>query len=208
MDVEEAVRKALESKPRKFVESIDLAINLQGVDLTKPQNRIDETIVLPKGLGKDRKIAAFCGGEMAVQAERMGIRVIPQPEIEKLAKDKKAAKKLAKDFDFFIAEAPLMPLIGRLLGPVLGPRGKMPIPIPPGTQLEPVVNRLKNTVRLRSKDKPAIHVCVGTRNMKVEDIAENIREVLSKIEGKMEKGAQNIKSVYIKTTMGSPVRIR
>ena len=75
-------------------------------------------------------------------------------------------------FDFFIAEAPLMPVIGKRLGVVLGPRGKMPKPLPPGADPTPVIISLRNTVRVRSRDKKTFHAPIGTRDMPPEDSAE------------------------------------
>jgi large subunit ribosomal protein L1 len=117
------------------------------------------------------------------------------------------AKKLANEIDFFIAQTDLMPLVGRYIGPVLGPRGKMPKPIPPGAPLEPLVKRLKKTVMVRTKEKPVIHVPAGTEDMKDESLIENIEAILTFVERKLEKGLNNIKSVYLSTTMGPSVRV-
>jgi len=195
------------AKKRNFVQSVDLAINLKDIDLKKPENRINEELALPKGRGKKLKVAVIADGEMALQAKEVADRVITKEELEELAKDKKAAKKIANDIDFFIAQSDLMTTVGRFLGPVLGPRGKIPKPLPPGAPIAPLADRLRKTVRLRSKDKPVIHVAVGTEDMSDEDIAENIETVLTHLERRLEKGFNNIRSVYIKTTMGPSVRL-
>jgi large subunit ribosomal protein L1 len=198
-------RKA--SKKRNFTQSFDLAINLRDVDMSKPENRLAEEVVLPKGRGKPVKVAVIAGDELAPAAKEHADLVITREELEELAKDKKKAKKLANDIDFFIAQAELMPLIGRFLGPVLGPRGKMPKPVPPNAPIAAIVERLRRTVRLRTKDKPVIHVAVGSEEMSDEEIAQNVEAVLSHLERKLDKGMGNIKSVYIKTTMGPSVRV-
>ncbi len=198
-------RKA--SKKRNFTQSCDLAINLRAIDMSKPENRLNEEVVLPKGRGKHVKVAIIAGDELALAAKEHADMVITKEELEELAKDKKKAKKIANDIDFFIAQAELMPLIGRFLGPVLGPRGKMPKPVPPNAPIAAIVERLRRTVRLRTKDKPVIHVAVGSEDMSDEDIAQNVEAVLSHLERKLDKGMGNIKSVYIKTTMGPSVRV-
>ncbi|NOZ59583.1 MAG: 50S ribosomal protein L1 [Euryarchaeota archaeon] len=198
-------RKA--SKKRNFTQSFDLAINLRDVDMSKPENRLSEEVVLPKGRGKPVKVAVIAGDELALAAKEHADLVITKEELEELAKDKKKAKKLANDIDFFIAQAELMPTIGRFLGPVLGPRGKMPKPVPPNAPIAAIVERLRRTVRLRTKDKPVIHVAVGSEEMSDEEIAQNVEAVLSHLERKLDKGMGNIKSVYIKTTMGPSVRV-
>jgi len=202
--VEEA-RKA--SKKRNFTQSFDLAINLRDIDMSKPENRLSEEVVLPKGRGKPVKVAVIAGDELALAAKEHADMVITKEELEELAKDKRKAKKIANDIDFFIAQAELMPLIGRFLGPVLGPRGKMPKPVPPNAPIAAIVERLRRTVRLRTKDKPVIHVPVGSEDMSDEDIAQNIEAVLTHLERKLEKGLGNIKSVYLKTTMGPSVKV-
>jgi large subunit ribosomal protein L1 len=182
-------------------------VNLKDIDLSLPKNRIDEEIVLPKGRGKPVKIGVFGSGELAVKSKTLAEIVIQPEEIEDLADDKKKAKNLANTHDFFIAEAPLMPVIGRHLGVVLGPRGKMPKPVPPGADPTGVINSLRNTVRVRSKDRRTFHTLVGTKDMSVEDLAENIDVVMKRILSKLERGKFNIYSVYVKTTMGKSARL-
>jgi len=203
-----AVKEALESaKERKFSESVDLAVNLKDIDLSIPKNRVDDEILLPKGRGRAVKIAVFGSGELALKAKTVADTVISPEELDDLADDKKAAKKMANEHAFFIAEAPLMPVIGKKLGVVLGPRGKMPKPIPPGTDPTPIIKNLRNTVRVRSKDRRTFHAPVGTRDMSPEDLAENVDVIIKRIIGKLERGRMNIASVYIKTTMGESVRL-
>ncbi len=209
-EILEAVEKALaeeNNKKRKFVQSVDLVVNLKDVDLKKPENRIDEEIELPKGRGKEAKIAVFASGELAFKAKNVADAVITPEQIKELAEDKKKAKKLAEEYDFFVAEAPLMPTIGRALGRVFAPRGKMPKPIPPDADIEAVVKKLKKSIRIRSKDRPTFHCLVGREEIPPEDIAENVEAVLQRIEGKLERGRMNIRSAYIKTTMGTAVRV-
>jgi large subunit ribosomal protein L1 len=206
--ISKAIAKVREkSKRRNFLQSIDLAINLKDLDMNKPENRLNEELVLPAGRGKPVKVAVIGEEELALQAKKLADRVISKERLEELAKDKKVAKKLANEIDFFIAQTDLMPLVGRYIGPVLGPRGKMPKPIPPGVPLEPLVKRLKKTVMVRTKEKPVIHVPAGTEDMKDENLIENIEAILTFVERKLEKGLNNIKSVYLSTTMGPSVRV-
>jgi large subunit ribosomal protein L1 len=206
----QAVSKALEAskaQERKFSQSVDLAILLKNVDLSVPKNRIDEDVILPKGRGKPAKVGVFAQGEGAVKARKVADLVIQPDEIEALQKNKRQFKRHVNDMTYFLAEAPLMANIGKTLGVVLGPRGKMPRPIPPGADPSPQVSNLRNTVKVRSKDKKVFHCVVGTEAMKVEDLAENIEAILKRIESKLEHGRMNLGSVYVKTTMGPSVRL-
>lgn len=203
----ETVKKALEAaKPRQFKESVEVALNLREVDLSVPKNRIDEEIVLPKGRGKVVKICVFASGELALKAKDVADLVIQPQEIETYAGDKRKAHKLAQEYDFFVAEAPLMPVIGRRLGIVLGPRGKMPRPVPPTADPTNLINAMRSTVRVRSKDRRTFHAAIGTRDMKAEDLADNLDALLRRVMGKLERGRFNIASAYVKTTMGPAVR--
>lgn len=204
----ETVKKVVEdSKQRNFEESIDIAFNLKDIDLSVPKNRVELEVVLPKGRGKDVKVAVFGGAEMALKAKKVADLVIQPEDLEDLADDKKKAKEIARIYGFFVAEAPLMPVIGKRLGMVLAPRGKMPRPIPPGADPSSLINGLRNTVRIRSRDKRTFHAPVGTKSMSVEDLAENIDEVLKRVVGVLDRGKLNLASVHLKTTMGSSVRL-
>lgn len=205
----ESVKKILDISPqRKFEESVELAINLKNVDLSQPQNRIDEEIILPHGRGKPVKIAVFAKGEVAQQAKAAGADYIfDETDIDELANDPARARNLANEVDFFIAETAFMPKIGKTLGRVLGPRGKMPEPLTPDKDITQLINRARSSIKVRSKDRPTFHIPIGRRSMEPETLAENAETVLKRIEQKLERGTQNIRSVYIKTTMGPAVRV-
>lgn len=203
----ETIKKLLEAaKPRNFKESVEVAVNLRDVDLSVPKNRVEEDVVLPRGRGRPTRVAVFASGELALKARSAADLVIQPQEIEEYASDKRKARKLANSFDFFIAEAPLMPVIGKRLGIVLGPRGRMPRPVPPTADPTNLVNAMRNTVRVRSRDKRTFHAAIGTRDMTPEDLAENLDALMRRILGKLERGRFNVQSAYVKTTMGPAVR--
>lgn len=207
-NVGELVKKALEgSKERKFQESVDLAINLKGVDLSQPKNRIEEEIMLPKGRGSVVKIGVFGSGELAEKAKGVADIVITPEQLEEYADNKREARKLVGNHNFFIAEAPLMPVIGKRLGAVMGPRGKMPKPIPPGADPSGMITSLKKTIKVRSKDKKTFHTMVGTKEMSSEDLEINIQAVVKRVTSKLKQNDNNIASIYVKTTMGPAVRL-
>jgi len=203
-----AVQKALESaKKRKFTETVELAINLKDVDLTIPKNRIQDDIILPHGRGKAVRICVIGGGELALKAKAVADLVITPDELGTIADSKKEAKRIAGSIDYFIAEAPLMAVVGKKLGTVLGPRGKMPKPIPPGVDPTGMVENLRKSVSIRTKDKITFHAPVGTADMDPVKIAENIDAIIKRVETRLEKGKMNIASSYVKTTMGPSERI-
>lgn len=207
-NVLEAVKKAKEqSKPRNFTQSMDMIINVRDLDVKKPENRFNEEVTLPNGRGKDVKIGVIADGELIVQAKDAGVDlVINKADLEELGKDRKAAKELVNSIDFFVAQADMMPLVGRFLGPILGPRNKMPKPVPANIKLEPLLERLQNTVKVGIKQQPSIQIIVGSQDMTDEEIAENIETVLTILDRQLDKGRNQIKSMFIKTTMGPTVR--
>jgi large subunit ribosomal protein L1 len=202
--VNEALAKA---KPREFAESVELSVNLKDLDLSIPKNRLEDEIPLPNGRGRPVKVAVFGSPELLQKVRNAADMTVAPAELDELMKNKKSAKKMVEEVDFFLAEAPLMPTIGRRLGVVLGPRGKMPRPVPPGSDPTNLVNALKRSIRVRSKGNRTFHAPVGTREMPPEQIAQNVDAVLNRIVGKLERGRTNIESVYLKTTMGPSVRL-
>lgn len=204
-----AVKSAIEKAPkRNFQESLEIIVNLRNIDMAQPKNRIDETMLLPHGTGRVEKIAVLGKGDITTQAKAAGVDLIIGPEeIERLGGEKREARQMADTYRFFLAETAVMPLVGRFLGTRLGPRGKMPQPIPQGVDIGPIVERLRNSVKFRTKDKKTFHVKVGSTSMNPDDIAENIDAVLKKVEANLESGAMNIRSVYVKTSMGPAERL-
>ena len=208
-EVLEAVKEAKEqSKPRNFTQSVDMIVNIRDLDVKKPENRFNEEVTLPNGRGKEVKIGVIADGELIVQAKDAGVAlVINKADLEELGKDRKAAKKAANSVDFFIAQADMMPLVGRFLGPVLGPRKKMPKPIPASANPETILGRLRSTIKIRVKDQPIIQSIVGSEDMTEAQVAENIDAIMDVLDRNLEKGSKQIKAMYLKTTMGPVTRV-
>ena len=201
------MKKLLETAPpRKFKESVEISINIKDVDLSVPKNRIDVEVALPKGRGKAVRICVIGSAELAFKAKSSADLVIQPEQLEDVAGNKKKVRDLARKFDYFIAEAPLMPVIGKRMGQILGPHGKMPKPIPPHADPVPVIAAVRNTVRVKSGERRTFHAPVGTRDMTPEDIAENVDFLYKRVLAKLERGRLSIHSIYLKTTMGPAVR--
>ena len=200
------LRKTITEK--KFTQSIDLVVRLREVDLKKPENRINEAIALPNPPEKGLKICVIASGDLATRAKSAGAdMLVGRQEMDNYAKDKKAARKLAQEYDFFIAEAPMMPLVGRALGSFLGPRGKMPTPVPPNAPIEQIVSNHRKMVRVRMREQPVLQCRIGTETMADDKLVENIQAVESRIEQKLERGFKNIGEILVKGTMSKPVKI-
>ncbi|RLI37786.1 50S ribosomal protein L1 [Candidatus Bathyarchaeota archaeon] len=207
--VRDAIRELREkTKKRNFNQSVELIINLRDVDMKRPEERIQELIELPHPIGKEVKVCVFATGDMALRARRSGAdMVLGREEIEALLNDKKEQRRIANSVDFFLAEPTLMPLIGRVFGSILGPRGKMPRPVPPTADIGREIDRARRMVLVRTRGQPVLHCRVGTENMTDEELTDNIQTVLRRIEGRLRRGMRNIKSVFLKMTMGPSVRV-
>ncbi len=208
----DVIKKVREnSKKRNFTQSIELYFNLKDLNLKKPEEQVEFFTQEPKPVGK-KKVCAIVGPETETSAKEACDKVILQSELEKYKKDKKASKKLAEEYDFFIAQANLMGPIAGTFGRIFGPRGKMPNPkagcvVAPKASLKSLYERLQSTVKVSAKKFPVIHIVVGTEDMSDEDIGENIMHFLDQVEHHLPKELHNVKSVLVKTTMGSPVKL-
>jgi large subunit ribosomal protein L1 len=206
----DAVKQAKEkSGGKKFNQTVDLILNIQEIDMKAPEGKIQEVVELPHATGKPNKIVVVASGELAMKARHANAdKVIERGDLEALAGKKKDLRALASEYDVFVSEAPLMALVGKTLGPVLGPRGKMPIPVPPTADVLPLLEKHRKTVMVRMRTQPIIQVSVGSESMSDDDLYDNIQAVLRVLDGKLKRGLKNVKNVYIKTAMGVPVKIK
>lgn len=210
--IKAALAKAKDiSEKRNFKQSYDIIINLKGLDLKKQEHQIDTFITLPHSRGKKVKVCALVGAELEEQAKGIYDFVMLSDNFERY-KDKKEIKKIANSFDFFIAQANIMPKVATVFGRVFGPRGKMPNPksgciVAPNANIKPLYERLQRTVRATVKSAPLIQCAIGAENMDTGDIAENALAVYSSLLQVLPNEKHNIKDIYIKLTMGKPVKL-
>jgi large subunit ribosomal protein L1 len=205
-EFEEAVEEAIKnSDDRNFTESLDLIINFRDIDLSDPNNRFNEDFKLPYQADEDVKVAVI--GESIVNNADNADKTINKDELEEMYDNPDRAKDLAEEFSFLIAEAPLMPKIGQQLGQIFGPRNMMPDPMPPGSDPTDEIEALRNTVTLRLREDPLMQVKIGNEDQDEEEVASNAEAIYDFVEGKLPQGRNNIKSVLVKTTMGSPAEV-
>lgn len=206
----DAVKEAKEkSGQKKFNQTVDLILDIKEIDMKAPEGKITEVVELPHATAKPNKICFVASGELALRARRANAdNVIERADLDNLAGKKKELRKIATDYDVFVSEASLMATVGRTLGPVLGPRGKMPIPIPPTADIAALIEKHRKTVVVRMRNQPIIQVTVGTQNQSDDDLVDNIQAILRVLEGKLKRGLKNIEMAFIKTSMGTPVKIK
>ncbi len=199
------------SKTRKFRQSVELYVNFKGLDFSKNENKIDLNIPLPVATGKsEAKVLVFAkDADFASRAKEKANRVILESEIAKL--DKKEAARLADEFDIVLSEGSVMLSVGKYLGPVLAPKGKMPKIIPAEVSaIESALRQIKGSIRVTNKKgklMPMLHCLVGNESFKNEDLTENVYAVYSAIVNALPGKQQNIKSLVLKLTMGPPIKL-
>jgi len=206
----DAVKEAkTKSGDKKFNQTIELILDIKEIDMKAPEGKITEVVELPHASAKPNKICFIASGELALKARRANAdNVIERADLDELAGKKKELRKIASAFDVFVSEASLMQTVGRTLGPVLGPRGKMPVPIPPTADVESLITKHRKTVVVRMRNQPIIQTTVGTANQSDDELVDNIQTVLRVLEGKLKRGLKNIDVVFIKTSMGTPIKIK
>ena len=198
--IRKGIEKALEEKgKRNFVQTLEMIINFRNVDFSKQENRLNLTIFLPNGLGKEKEVVIFSD---SLEAKKYG-RVITSKEIEALSKNKKELEKL-KDA-ILLADPKLISVVLRYLGQYLGPRGKIPKVIT--RSLEEEIREARSSIKLQSKGRylPTIQCPIGSESMSIDQLTENAKKVLEEISTKVQRG--NIKNIYFKLTMGKAVKV-
>jgi large subunit ribosomal protein L1 len=133
--------------------------------------------------------------------------VIEPEELDRLGTNKREARKIVREYDFFLADTSLMSSVGRSLGQFLGPKGKMPSPFPYGAPIETIAERFRGSVRVRAKNQLNVSTKIGDEKMQDEELVANAGVVISAIEKKLPQGDKNIRNALIKFTMGKPSKL-
>ncbi|HZO11494.1 MAG TPA: 50S ribosomal protein L1 [Nitrososphaeraceae archaeon] len=189
---------------RNFTQSAEMTLILKDIDVKKGFS-INEVVNLPNKTMKTSRICVFASGDMGMRARKAQVdRVIEPDELDRLATNKKDAKKVVKAYDFFFADTTLMSNVGRSLGQFMGPKGKMPSPITYGAPIENIAERFRGSVRARAKNQLNISAKIGDEKMKDEHLVDNALAVISTIEKKLPQGDKNIRNAVIKFTMSNP----
>ncbi len=196
MLLDEAIKQLVQQSKKNFAQSLDLIITLRNIDLKKPENKFSKDILLPHGRGKDI--------EVGIISDRIP-GAVTKSDIEGMSK--KDIKMLSKKYTFFLCEAPLMPLVGKVLGRYLGPKGKMPRLLPPSQDVNALVSEMKMSVRVNVSTIPMIQIPVGTEKMGMDQLKENVLSVIDDVRKALPKGESQIKAVMIKLTMSKPVKV-
>ncbi|HEY6282735.1 MAG TPA: 50S ribosomal protein L1 [Nitrososphaerales archaeon] len=204
----ELVKKGKDqAKETKFTQSVEVMITLKEVDPKKTDLNINEIVYLPHPTTKQARICFIGSGDLAVRAKAAKVDLVIEPsQLENYGGSKRDAKKLARAYDFFLADTALMPRVGKVLGQALGPKGKIPTPVPPNASIEAMANRMRTAIRVRSRGSLGVMAKVGDSKLTEQQLTENILSAITAIVKKLPNGDRNIKTVMVKTTMGKPAK--
>jgi len=194
-----------EAKQRKFTQAIELIINFKDIDVKKGF-ALNEVVQLPK-TSSPATVCVMATGDMGLKAKQANADiVIGTSELEKFATNKRESRKFVNKYDFFLADTKVMPLVGKTLGQLLGPRGKMPTPVPFDAPIESFLQRFRSSIKVRTRASLSISCKIGDESMDDTDLATNAHAVLAAIEKKLPNGERNIKRIMLKTSMGKPLK--
>ena len=204
----EVIKKSKESdKKRKFNQSVEMIMVFRDIDVKKGF-AINEIIQLPKKINRPASVCIMATGDMGIKAKKANAdRVINEDELTKLGANKRESRKIINKYDFFLADTKLMPTVGKVLGQLLGPRGKMPTPVPFNAPIESFLERFRASIKVRVKGSLSMSCKIGEENMDDLDLAANANAVATTIEKKLPNGNKNIKKIMVKTTMGNIVKL-
>ena len=189
---------------RNFSQSAELMLILKDIDVKKGFS-INEVVNLPNKITKTSSVCVFASGDMGMRARKAQVdRVIEPEELDRLGTNKKDARKIVKAYDFFLADTALMSSVGRSLGQFMGPKGKMPSPLPYGAPIENITERFRASVRARAKNQLNVSAKIGDEKMEDDHLVNNALAVISAIEKKLPQGDKNIHNAIIKFTMSKP----
>ena len=209
----EFLKQLREKSPKKnFVQKVDLIINLRNLNLKNPEENVDFFVNLPHAPGKKIKICALVGKELEERAKVFD-NMIKKDEFLKYQDNKKELKKLAQDYDYFVAQANLMTEVAKVFGRTLGPRNKMPNPksgavVTPASDLNELKAKLEKAVRLKTRNEPILKTYVGNESMKDDELADNIITIYDSVLKALPQAEGNLKDFILKLTMGPALKVK
>ena len=202
----EMIQQAKEStKKRKFKQSVEMIVVFKDIDVKKGF-ALNEVVQLPK-TSSPATVCIMATGDMGQKAkDAKADAVVGAEQLDKFAADKRASRKFINKYDFFLADTQIMPAVGKVLGQLLGPRGKMPTPVPFNASVESFLQRFRSSIKVRARATLAMSCKIGDESMENSDLAINAHAVLSAVEKKLPNGEKNLKRIIIKTTMGKAIK--
>ena len=193
-------------KQRKFKQTVELIMVFRDIDVKKGF-AINETVQLPRKISHPASVCVVASGDLGLKAKSANAdRVVDGTEVNKVGANKRESRKLINGYDFFLSDTSLMATVGKTLGQFMGPRGKMPTPVPFNAPIDSILERFRSSIRVRLRNSLSLACKIGDETMSDEDLVANANAVIGLVEKKLPSGDKNIKKIMIKTTMGKLVK--
>ncbi|XP_033104842.1 60S ribosomal protein L10a-like [Anneissia japonica] len=205
-DAVAAIIQGSKDKKRKFVETVELQINLKNYDPQKDK-RFSGTVKLHSIPRPKFSVCILGDQQHCDEAQDLGIPCMNADALKKLNKNKKLVKKLAKKYDAFLASDSLIKQIPKLLGPGLNKAGKFPTLVSHQEPLTNKVEEVKATIKFQMKKVLCLAVACGHIEMSDDELVANISLAINFLVSLLKKNWQNVRSLYVKSTMGKPQRL-
>lgn len=200
------------TKPRKFVQSVELIVNFRDLDAKKPVNQIDVKINLPFSTGRKGggKSLLFARDRSFIESVKGSFdKIIEEDKIASL--DKKEIASIVSEFDVLLAEGPVMIAVGKYLGQQLAPKGKMPKPVQPNSEMvEQMLKQMGSVTRVTNKKgkfMPLVQGVIGNEKMPDEQLTENALAIIDAVIKALPRKTENMKSIYLKESMGPAIKV-
>jgi len=193
-------------KQHKFKQTVELIMVFRDIDVKKGF-AINETVQLPRKLSHPASVCVVASGDLGLKAKSANAdRVVDGTEVNKVGANKRESRKLINGYDFFLSDTSLMATVGKTLGQFMGPRGKMPTPVPFNAPIDSILERFRSSIRVRLRNSLSLACKIGDETMSDEDLVANANAVIGLVEKKLPSGDKNIKKIMIKTTMGKLIK--
>ena len=202
----DTVLEGAKEKKREFVETVELQIGLKNYDPQKDK-RFAGNIKLPHIPRPKMRVCVLGDAYHCEKAAALGLEFKNAEGLKNFNKNKKMIKKFAKKYHAFVASESLIKQIPRLLGPGLNKAGKFPTLVQQQEELSTKVDEIKATIKFQLKKVLCLNVAVGHCGMEQNEILENLKLAINFLVSLLKKNWQNVKVLYIKSTMGKPSRL-
>lgn len=194
------------TKERKFKQAVELIMVFKDIDVKKGF-AINETVQLPKKMNQPASVCVIASGDLGLKAKSANAdKIVDGAQLAQVGTNKRESRKLINGYDFFLADTTLMANVGKTLGQFMGPRGKMPTPVPFNAPIDSILERFRSSIRVRLRNSLSLACKIGDETMSDDDLLANANAVISTIEKKLPSGDKNVKKIMIKTTMGKIVK--
>ena len=199
-------KQATKGKKRNFTESIELQVTLKNYDPQRDK-RFSGTFKLPVIPKASYNLCVLGNAKHCEKADQIGVDKMTIDDLKKFNKNKKLIKKFAQKYDNFLASAVLIKQIPRVLGPGLNKAGKFPTTLDDNDILQEKINTVKATIKFQMKKVTCLSLAVANVEMTEAEITLNIQLAINFLVSLLKKQWQNVKVLYIKSSMGPPFQI-